>query len=199
LTGNKIQTNPFFTSDTAFNQLYAPGIRALSHSHWTGLEVARKSAAYLAAEKKTKILDIGSGVGKFCLAAAYYFPASFFYGVEQRQSLIDSAEAAKAKLGFANVSFIHENFTKLNFKQYDHFYFYNAFYENLTDAKKIDTVVEYSKELYDFYTFNMYRQLEKMPAGTKLVTYHVAGDEWPRGYHIVGTDMDDDLNFLVKV
>jgi len=32
-------------------------------------------------------LDIGSGVGKFCLAGAYYKPSASFFGVEQRKDL----------------------------------------------------------------------------------------------------------------
>ena len=55
----------------------------------------RKAANFLAAENNVRILDIGSGVGKFCLAASYYKPNAFYYGVEQRKSLVSHAETAK--------------------------------------------------------------------------------------------------------
>ncbi len=199
MADDNIQPVHFFASDTAFDELYPDSIKLLAHRHWTPLDVAKKAAAYLAADENAKILDIGSGVGKFCLAAAYYKPAAFFYGVEQRESLIEYAEAARVKLGLKNVSFIPENFTAIDFKQYDHFYFYNSFYENISGTQKIDNAVEYSKELYSFYNFSLYRQLEKMPPGTKLVTFHIIEDEWPKGYHVVGTELDDALIFLMKI
>ena len=38
----------------------------------------------------------------------------------------------------------HGNFTQLDFKNFDHFYFYNAFYENLAGTDKIDDSIDYS-------------------------------------------------------
>lgn len=163
------------------------------------MQVAKKAAAYLATDKGARILDIGSGVGKFCLAAAHFQPDAQFYGIEQRESLVEYANNARQKLGLENVTFTAGNFTKLKFSPYDHFYFYNSFYENLVGTQKIDDQVHYSKELYDLYHFTLYRQLEKMPIGTKLVTFQVLGDDWPNGYLVVGSDTDNLLNFLIRI
>ena len=111
----------WYNTDAEFNRLYPLPIRVLASNHWTPLSVARKAAQFLAAEKNVRILDIGSGVGKFCLSAAFFMPNATYYGVEQRKSLIDDAEAARQILGLKNVSFIHGNFTQLDFKNYDHF------------------------------------------------------------------------------
>ena len=199
LANHNTETSSFFSSDTAFDKLYPEPIRLLAHRHWTPLQVAKKAAAYLAADKGARILDIGSGVGKFCLAAAYFQPDSHFHGIEQRESLVAYANEAQEKLQLNNVTFTAGNFTKLKFSAYDHFYFYNSFYENLVGTQKIDNHVVYSKELYDLYSFTLYRQLEKMPQGTKLVTFQVLGDDWPKGYHVVGSDMENLLNFLIKI
>ena len=95
LTGVRIFAEKWFASDEQFNQLYPLSIQALARRHWTPLSVARKAAGFLAAENNVRILDIGSGVGKFCLAAAYYKPKAFYYGIEQRKSLVSHAEKAR--------------------------------------------------------------------------------------------------------
>jgi SAM-dependent methyltransferase len=186
-------------SDERFNQLYPLSIQALAGRHWTPLIVARKAAAFLAAEKNVRILDIGSGVGKFCLAAAYSKPQAFYYGVEQRKSLIIEAEIVKKKLQLDNVSFIHGNFTQLDFKNYDHFYFFNSFYENLTGTNKIDDSIEYSHELYNYYNRYLFNQLQQKPAGTKLVTFHSLEDEVPEGYQLVAAEIGSLLKYWIKI
>jgi SAM-dependent methyltransferase len=199
LVQNDLSDLDFFSSDSVFDKLYPTDIQELAYRHWTPLEVAKKAADFLTQDGKVKILDIGSGVGKFCLAAAHYKPNALYYGVEQRKSLVEHADAVKEKLGLSNVTFMQGNFTKVDFKQYDHFYFYNSFYENLYGTQKIDNSFEYSKELYNYYNIYLVRQLEKMPEGTKLVTFHSQEDDMPRGYHIIGADVENQLNYLVKI
>jgi hypothetical protein len=191
--------NNWLASDIRFNQLYPAAIQMMARRHWTPLYVARKAANFLAAENGVKVLDIGSGVGKFCLAAACYKPLSFFYGVEQRKHLVVHAGYAADVLGLNNISFIHGNFTQLELKQYDHFYFYNAFYENLADTARIDDSIDYSGELYNYYNRYLYKQLDQKPAGTRLATFHSLEDEIPRDYHVVGSDADNLLKFWIKV
>lgn len=199
LAKKKNNEEKIFSSDREFNQLYPQTIQLLAQNHWTPLLVAKKAAEFLATNKGSRVLDIGSGVGKFCLAAAHYKPHSFFYGVEQRETLIAHAETVKQQLAYANANFIHGNFTKIDFKQYDHFYFYNSFYENVYGTQKIDSSLEYNGELYEYYTHHLHRQLSKMPEGTKMATYHVLEDEMFAGFHIVGTDSDNLLKFWEKI
>jgi len=198
LIARKLQIDRWFSSDNLFHHLYPAHIQELAGRHWTPLNVARKAANFLAAERGVRILDIGSGVGKFCLSAAYYKPAAFYYGVEQRKDLVCHAEAALEMLRFENVFFTHGNFTQLELKHYDHFYFYNSFYENLASTDKIDNSIDYSGELYNYYNRYLYKQLEQMPSGTRLATFHSLEDEVPLNYHIVGTDIDKLLKFWIK-
>lgn len=186
------------TADDRFNRLYPFSIQVLARKHWTPLPVARKAANFLAAEKNTRILDIGSGVGKFCLAAAYAKPNAFFYGVEQRKNLVAEAEIVKKILKLDNTLFIHGNFTQLDFRNYDHFYFFNSFYENLTGTYKIDDTIEYSPELYNYYNRCLFQQLEQKPAGTKLVTYHSLEEEVPAGYRLANIEADNLLKYWIK-
>ncbi len=97
------------------------------------------------------------------------------------------------------MSFIEGNFTQLEFKNYDHFYFYNAFYENIQGTDKIDNSIDYSIELYDYYNRYLYKQLELKPAGTRVATFHSLEYEIPPDYHVVGAAFDELLKFWIKV
>lgn len=199
LIEKRIYAEKWFSSDQQFDQLYPISMQLLAKKHWTPLGVARRVANFLAADNNVRILDIGSGVGKFCLGAAYYKPKAFYYGVEQRKNLIAYAESARETLHLENVSFIHGNFTQLNFRNYDHFYFYNSFYENLIGTDKIDDSIDYSGELYNYYNRYLYRQLAEMPGGTRLATFHSLEDEVPKSYHEVGSEFDNLLKFWIKI
>jgi|SRR5882724_4843829 len=188
----------WFSNDDNFHQLYPPSIQLLSTRHWTPFHITRRIAQYLAPKNSVKVLDIGSGVGKFCLTAAYYMPSAIFFGVEQRKDLVAHAEAARETLGLQNAHFIHRNFTQVDFKQYDHFYFYNSFHENLIATDKIDDNIEYSTELYNYYNRRLHKKLDEMPAGTRLVTFHSLGEEMPTGYHLVEMQVEGLLKFWIR-
>lgn len=188
-----------FKSDSAFNQLYPIHIQQLSAQHWTPLNIARKAARFLTMEENARILDIGCGAGKFCITAAHHHPYAKFYGVEQRKWLLHWAEEARKKTGVHNVHFLEGNFTQVDFKQFDHFYFFNAFYENLSGTDKIDQTIEYSSELYYYYARYLYRKLQQKPSGTRLATYHSLEDEIPPEYHVVAVDLSGLLKFWTKL
>jgi protein-L-isoaspartate O-methyltransferase len=124
----------FFSTDTNFHQLYPPEIAALASRHWTPISIAKDAAAFLAVGQQPRILDIGSGVGKFCMVGAKNHPEAFFAGIEQRPQLTNIAQKIARQLKLTNTSFITGDFTKIDFSKYQHFYFYNAFYENLIDS-----------------------------------------------------------------
>jgi SAM-dependent methyltransferase len=185
--------------DQAFNQLYPQEVQLKAAKHWTPLEVAKYAADFLAAEKDVHVLDIGSGVGKFCLAAAQQQPEAMFYGIEQRENLVKHALHCNELLGLPNVCFLHGNFTQLDFRQFDHFYFYNSFYENLEGADKVDDTLEYSLSLFNYYNRYLYKQLEQKPKGTRIVTFHSLEGEIPPSYYTVNTYLGGLLKCWTKV
>ncbi|SEN98223.1 Methyltransferase domain-containing protein [Niastella yeongjuensis] len=189
----------WFCTDAALHKLYPEPIRSLARMHWSPLYITQKVVSYLTPGNTIKVLDIGSGVGKFCLAGAYYKPTVSFYGVEQRKNLIAYAEAARIKMGFQNVHFIHGNFTQVDLNEFDHFYFYNAFFENLDGTEKIDNELAYSNELYNYYSIYLYNQLDKMPIGTRVATYCSWGDEIPPCYQLAESHFDNLLKFWIKM
>jgi SAM-dependent methyltransferase len=189
----------WFASDLVFNSLYPKPVEEVAEKHWTPINVAKKAAAFLAASVDVKVLDIGSGSGKFCLIAAHQHPLTSFYGVEQRQNLVDLSTELAKELELENLNFICDNICNIDFGKYDHFYFYNSFYENMPGTQKIDSAIKYSEDLYNYYNRYLYKQLKKRPAGTRLVTYHSFGIEIPPGYEVVNTDYNEFLKFWVKI
>jgi SAM-dependent methyltransferase len=188
----------YFVEESSFRTLFPLSIQKLDALHWSPLQVAGKAVQFLVQDEVVNVLDIGSGIGKFCLAGAYYQRAAHFYGVEQREDLVLQAKIVGHRLGLNNVHFMHSNFTQLDLKQYDHFYFYNSFFENLSGTDKIDDSIAYSRELYNYYTHYLYKQLEEMPAGTRIVTYCSWGDEIPRGYTQAEAHFDSLLKCWIK-
>jgi len=189
----------YFTEESNFRNLFPYPIQKLDALHWSPLYVTSKAVQFLVQQNEVvNVLDIGSGIGKFCLAGAYYKPAAHFYGVEQREDLVKEAALVSNRLGLNNVHFMHNNFTQLDLKQYDHFYFYNSFFENLSGSDKIDDSIAYSRELYNYYSHYLYKGLEEMPAGTRIATYCSWGDEIPSSYELVEEHFYSLLKFWKK-
>jgi len=186
-----------FKNDAQFDHIFPEHFQLLSPKHWTPLSVAREAANFLA-EPSARVLDIGSGIGKFCLAAGYYFPETFFYGVEQRHELICLAEEAKAYTTLHNVNFVFGNITQIDFKEFDHFYFYNSFYENVDQENQIDGTIELSESLYTYYNQYLYNALNQKPEGTRVVTFHSLAQEIPPSYKLVRASKDALLKKWIK-
>ncbi|HTI59942.1 class I SAM-dependent methyltransferase [Mucilaginibacter sp.] len=187
----------FFKNDAAFDWMYPEHLQLLSLKQWTRLAVARKAARFLA-RPGARVLDIGSGIGKFCLAAAHLYPGTNFFGVEQRGELVHFAEEAGKYLQLSNVHFTQANITQINFREFDHFYFYNSFYENLDPDSCIDDTIATSSSLYFYYTLYLLQAFDDLPAGTRLVTFHTLGEEIPSSYRLVKTSWDMLLKMWIK-
>ena len=188
----------YFAEESGFRNLFPHPIQKLDALHWSPLAVTGKAVQFLVRDEVVNVLDIGSGSGKFCLAGAYFRPAAHYYGVEQREDLVRQAAIVRDRLGLNNVHFIHSNFTQLDLRQYDHFYFYNSFFENLSATDRIDDSIAYSRELYNYYSHYLYKQLEEMPVGTRVVTYCSWGDEIPPVYQLAEMHFDSLLKCWIK-
>jgi SAM-dependent methyltransferase len=194
---NELLNPALFRHDTAFDDLYPEHIQELSQMHWTPVDIAKKAGDFLSVPN-TSVLDIGSGVGKFCITAGFFHPETSFCGIEQREELYTFAEIAKREIELPNVNFIHGNLTELDFKDYDHFYFYNSFYENIEPDSRIDYTVRTSFELYDLYSRFVYQVLEEKPSETRLVTFHAPDTQVPPGYQLVNNSYSRVLKMWIK-
>ncbi len=192
-----IQSNIEVTDDD-FNSIFEEQIKEASGIHFTSVKVAKLAARYLAHQKGVKVLDIGSGAGKFCMIGSVC-TEGLFIGVEQRERLHLEAIRLSQQYHLPNVSFINTNITNIDFKQYDAFYIFNPFYENISlFGGSIDDDIELKRELYESYSWFVNQQLSEMPSGTKLATYFSFGKEIPDNYEINYLAFDEKLKLWEK-
>jgi SAM-dependent methyltransferase len=184
--------------DSVFNKLFSTRNRRLAERHWTPVAIAKIAADYLVNKPNKKVLDIGAGVGKFCLVGSAS-TKGFFYGVEQRASLIKSANKIAEKHNIENVKFIHSNITEISFSDYDAFYFYNSFFENIDNSCPIDKTIVPKSELFISYSDYVRNQLSKTPKYTRLVTYWSTWEEIPESFDLEYSELNGVLNFWRKM
>lgn len=184
--------------DNRFDLVYPPEIRAASTVHWTPVLIARRAAEFLVREPGTRVLDIGCGPGKFCIVGALATEGRFT-GVEQRRYLCDVAQSIIEQAKIPNAEIIHGNVAEIEFSNFDAFYLFNPFEENLETTLKIDQTVTLSGDLYEKYTEHVARQLALAPLGTRVVTYCGVCEEVPMGYECIESGLDYGLKFWEKM
>lgn len=183
--------------DDDFDEIYPEEIRPMAFTHFTPVEMAIKAAKFLVPKTGTKVLDIGSGAGKFCMIGAVCTDGHFT-GVEQRDNLHQLAIKIYEKYELKNIEFINANINQIDFKQFEAFYFFNPFYENIIQFEKIDDQIEVETDLYDEYSLYVKNQLARMPSGTRLVTFFSSYDEVPESYELVSKNDRQKISMWCK-
>lgn len=191
--------NGVLPSDRDFDAVFSRATRLLSSAHWTPVDVAVCAAEMLVTDSRTRVLDVGCGPGKFCLIGAAT-QAARFAGVDQRAHLLAEGRSIAENAGISNVGFIHGNMMDLDWSEYDAFYLYNPFFENLCMPAIIDETVPLRPEYFYRYVEIVQQKLMDLPMGTRVVTYHGFGGEMPYGYRMaanreIGSDF---LQYWVK-
>ena len=189
--------DPTTVEDEKFDQIYPAKVRKLSSLHWTPVRIAAAAADLLVTAPGTRVLDVGCGPGKFCLVGAS-LAEGHFTGVEQRGELVAAAMAAAARLELRDVEFLHANVIDVPFSDYDAFYIFNPFEENMFQGHKIDSAVSLSPDLFKCYTRYVAAQLGARPLGTRVVTYMGYADEIPSCYECESTLFGDDVKLWIK-
>jgi predicted RNA methylase len=181
--------------DESFDRCLPDGIRPGSALHFTPVAVARRAARLLAPVHGARVLDVGAGAGKFCLAAAAAVPGARFVGVECRGHLVRVAKHLAGELGLANVEFLHADAFDLDWSPFDAFYFYNPFGEQLIGQHFVldRTIALHPRNFVTFVTSARAR-LSRARVGTRVVTYHGLGAAPPLGFELedverLGTDV----------
>ncbi len=173
--------------DRLFDDVYPLHVRGASSIHWTPVEVAVRAAKLLAIEPGARILDIGSGVGKFCIVAAAAVDARV-RGIEHRPHLVEIAERAAARVG-VDVTFTTGTFSAADADGVDGIYLFNPFGENLcSSADSIDVTVERSAERFRRDIAAVEELFREARVGTRVVTYCGFGGRLPSGYTLATRD-----------
>lgn len=181
-----------------FNNLLPHDLKQASQLYFTPIEIAQTAAEWLTENNEQKVLDIGSGIGKFCIAAARHSDRHF-YGVEHRASLVELANELANYYQTKNVTFLNANILDINFSEYDSFYFFNSFYENLETNQRLNDEVKLEENLYQIYLDYTEKQLDTLKIGTRLVTYFGNNFEVPNSYERVRDAFDGSLKLWIKM
>jgi predicted RNA methylase len=172
--------------DSVFDLVFPTHVRRVSATFWTPVDVAASAARWFEACGCSSVLDVGAGAGKFCIVASLT-SGRLITGVEQRGELVEVGRAAAAEYG-AQVQYVHGTLESIDAGQFDAFYFFNPFGENLyAPSEQFDSEVELSalRRMHDLSIVEHW--LDRAPADTCLMTYHGFGGRIPSSYDLVRT------------
>ncbi len=131
-----------------------------------------------------RVLDVGSGAGKFCIVGELS-TLGIFVGVEQRESLVEAARTVVRELQIPRIQFILNDMAAIPWGAYDSIYLYNPFSENLDESIRIDSQCELSAEHYIRYVQQTQAKLTHLCTGTRIVTLNGFGGDFPPTYKLI--------------
>ncbi len=87
-------------------------------------KVVKKALEMFELKKGDRVIDIGSGDGRFLIYAAKRYPEVQFYGIELNKFLVWLSNMEKKLLKIKNVEFIHGDAEKHDLSCYNKIFFY---------------------------------------------------------------------------
>lgn len=172
--------------DVKFDRLLPFDYRFFSRTFWSPLSVVAQAARWLDELQIETVVDIGSGVGKFCIGGALAGRSSFI-GIEQRAALVDVARGIARGFDLERrVRFVHGAFGEVTVPAANCYYFFNPFGESLfrlEDRIDEETEVSQARSLRDVYLAK--QLLAAAPVGTYVLTYNGFGGTLPDNYEVV--------------
>ena len=177
--------------DHDFDQFMPFENRRVSTEFWTPIRVATRAAQWLDYFGARSVVDVGSGAGKFCVAAALGGQCQFT-GIEQRTRLVAAArELARTFEVDDRVDFVQSTMSDVGWPKADAYYLYNPFGENLRRFEdRLDGEVESGLDRYKREIAQAERFIDHAPRGTFLLTYNGFGGRVPDSYEQVAIDRD---------
>lgn len=186
-------------SDARFDHLFPAELRVHSKIHFTPVKVARRVRDWLGPDPGVRILDVGSGCGKFCLVFGATGPGRVT-GIEQRPNLHQAAEAAAKALGLERTTFLCGRMEDLDWRAFNTFYFFNPFYERIAYRQGMDDRTPPHAALYFDHIRTVRDKLDTVKSGSRVVTYHGMGGRLPSDWVLVRSEEihTDELQLWVK-
>ncbi len=180
-----------------FDLLLDEPARRASAVHWTPTQVCHRAAELLALQPDETLLDVGSGVGKFCVLGALVSEGRYV-GVEQRAGLVEQSRALATRL-CSSATFIHADAFALDWHVYPALYFYNPFDEaRFAASNQIDAALP--PGAFDQLVMRTQTRLAELANGTRVLTFHGIGGKMPEAYLRTFHERiaDGDLELWVK-
>lgn len=174
--------------DSAFDSNFPAFHRALSGAHWTPVEAALIASRYACFKPGAKVLDVGSGVGKFCMLGSLFHPDSSFHGVEQRGTLVGIAKRVARKLAVPRATFAHANAENVDWSRFDSVYLFNPFWEHFDEKGRIDDAIPLHAEHFLRYLTMTREKLAQLRDGSRAVILNGFGAEMPPGFRLLASE-----------
>lgn len=177
--------------DAAFDLFLPEDLASLSGDQWTPLEVALVAARWLKEEGVQRVVDIGSGPGKFCIAAALAGSCEFV-GLEQNPRFVTIARALARLFDVQErTRFVHATLADGVLPHADAYYLYNPFAQHLfapSDDFGAGQTPNYERYRHDVMVVqDIFRCA---PAGTVVITYNGFGGLMPASYEACRIDRE---------
>lgn len=173
-------------SDPDFDRIFPAWARRLSERHWTPVDVARRAAFLLCPDRSARILDVGAGVGKFCILGSLVTGATFL-GVEQRTTFVQTACEVANQVGATQAQFLHGNACDVDWRPFDGIYLFNPFYEHISSSAvdlSIEPILRSPDSFYGYVEMTL-DKLAETAEGTRVALYHGFGGVLPDSFHLV--------------
>ena len=171
------------SANDAFDRFLPEELRAVSDKYWTPVPVIRQAALWLRETGVEDVVDIGSGAGKFCVAAALLTRCRFV-GLEHRASLVDaSRDLAGAFEVNDRVSFIRGELAQSTDLPAAAYYFFNPFGDYSFESERFaEPGLTFTPETHRRDIAAVHALLSRAPDGTFLITYNGFGGKVPSDY-----------------
>jgi len=163
--------------DEAFDEIYPEPVRSLSSVHWSPVRVCARAVELLALRPGARLLDVGAGVGKFCIIAAA-MSGTQVVGIERRPELAEVAREAARRLGIA-VEIVSGSFDAY-LPSCDAAYFFNPFREAVLLPGVASAIPSAAAVTSDIAAAEKF--LEAAAIGMRVVFFYGFGGSVPRGY-----------------
>ena len=179
---------PLPTSDAAWHARLHPAWRAAADLQFTELSAVARVSDWLVASVTgpgKRFVDLGSGAGKFCLAAAERHPDHEWHGVELRPDLVAEAVRWRVRHGIGNACFHGGDITHWPLDGFDGAYLFNPFAELLDPRPDLGAGLGHGTAAFRRAGADLRQNLRAAPSGFALATYFVEEAQVPSGFRCV--------------
>jgi predicted O-methyltransferase YrrM len=177
-------------ADRTFDCFLPDELRSVSGQYWTPLAVAKRAAEWFDDFQVRTVADIGSGAGKFCVAAALAGECRFT-GLEERSRLVAAARTLAQVFGVEDrVRFVHGAVGQTALPAADAYYLYNPFgVYFFGPPDDLDGDVAFTEARRSRDVAAVEDLLRGARPGTCVLTYNGFGGQMPAGYERIRVDV----------
>ncbi len=181
-----------------FNELIRKELRFFTNIHWSEIPTIQLTTDFFKKNDAKNVLDIGSGIGKFCIISALNSNIHFT-GIEIREVLHNEALRISKIYNLKNITFIQADVKEIDFSPFDAFYYYNPFCEHIAVENWIEKNDFLAEEKYYEYEEIVLNKLEKMKEGTLVVLHYAKTFFLSENFQLIDIKQNGELTFWKKI